>query len=162
MDAASMMPLCQWVSNVRDSRGLEPIWILLAIDCQSLRIVHARMLYGPATAYAYGLAVHTPYSHTGLLSNYGSLRREGGKDVHVRYRLPPPLRSSILSLPLSLSLSLLSYPFMELKCTEERFYLVRVVRDINVHIQYIESGGAKSCLTDECNYCCLLLNTLHV
>ena len=29
-----------------------------------------------------------------------------------------------------------SYPFMELKCTEERFYLVRVVRDINVHIQY--------------------------
>jgi len=31
-----------------------------------------------------------------------------------------------------------SYPFMELKCTEERFYLVRFVRDINVHkiIQY--------------------------
>src|SRR6218665_1898339 len=29
-----------------------------------------------------------------------------------------------------------SYPFMKLKCTEERFYLVRVVRDINVHIQY--------------------------
>jgi len=26
----------------------------------SLRIVHAHMLYGPATAYAYGLAVHTP------------------------------------------------------------------------------------------------------
>src|SRR6218665_2922862 len=39
-----------------------PIWILLAIDCQSLRIVHARMLYGPATAY-------TCCTHVGLLSN---------------------------------------------------------------------------------------------
>src|SRR6218665_2639650 len=71
MHAASMMPLCQWVSNVRGSRGLEtsrePIWILLTIDCQSLRIVHAPMLHGPATAYAYGLAVHTP--SIGLLSN---------------------------------------------------------------------------------------------
>ena len=49
---------------------------------------------------------------------------------------------------------------MELKCTEERFYLVRVVRDINVHntVQYsIEPCDAKSCLTDECNYYCLLL-----
>src|SRR6218665_2636909 len=43
-------------------RTRKPIWILLAIDCQSLRIVHARMLYGSVTAYAYGLAVHTPYS----------------------------------------------------------------------------------------------------
>ena len=42
-------------------RTPELIWILLAIDCQSLRIVHAPMLYGPATAYPYGLAVHTPY-----------------------------------------------------------------------------------------------------
>src|SRR6218665_2230677 len=46
----------------------EPIWILLAIDCQSLRIVHAGMLYGPATEYAYGLAVHTP-TLVGLFSN---------------------------------------------------------------------------------------------
>src|SRR6218665_1737537 len=102
-----MMP--QWVSNVRGGGGLEPIWILLAIDCQSLRIVPAPMLYGPATAYAYGLAVHTPYFHRPIYSlttvALRSLRREGGKDVHVRYRLPPPLRFSILSLPLFLSLS---------------------------------------------------------
>ena len=44
------------------------MWILLAIDCQSLGIVHERMLYGPATAYAYGLAVHTR-TPIGLLSN---------------------------------------------------------------------------------------------
>src|SRR6218665_460779 len=29
-----------------------------------------------------------------------------------------------------------TYPFTELKCTEEHFYLVRVVRDINVHNFY--------------------------
>src|SRR6218665_1980133 len=131
------------------------------------------MLYGPATAYAYAIAQCIPHTPVGLLSHgcsaTGPFRRQGGKDVHVRYRLPPPLHSSILSLPTSLSLSLSlsclkSYPFMELKCTEERFYLVHVVRDKCPYtVQYsIGSCGANSCLTDDCNYCCLLLNTLHV
>jgi len=61
-------------------------------------------------------------------------------DTPVHPWVSPPSEEDLvplffLFLFLCLSLSCLkSYPFMELKWTEERFYLVRVVRDINVHI----------------------------
>ena len=68
--------------------------------------------YAIRTGHSIRLRLSSAYP-VGLLSNacsatpVGTLRCEGGKDVHVRYRLPPPLRSSIRSLPLSLSLSCL-------------------------------------------------------
>jgi len=60
------MPGCQWVSNVRGSLGLESQYGYCWLYCQSLRIFHARMLYGPATA------VHT----LDLLSPFVTHRRK--------------------------------------------------------------------------------------
>src|SRR6218665_1632420 len=92
---------------------------------QNICLLHARILYGPATAYAC-------CTHVGLLSNgcsaTGPFAVKEGKMLMLRIAsllLFVPLFFLFLFLCLSLS-CLKSYPFMELKCTEEGFYLVRL------------------------------------
>src|SRR6218665_1132911 len=122
-------------------RTRKPIWILLAIDCQSLRI-RAYAIWTGHSIRLWLSSAYIPRTSIGLLSNGCSAT--GPFPVKAEKMFMLGIASLLLFVSLfflllflCLSLSCLkSYPFMELKCTEERFYLVRVVRDINVHIQY--------------------------